>query len=416
MIRSVGLALLALLVAAPAWGQGEWQADGTFHPRITIRTDRGDVVRRSDRVGVFFETDEDGYVTLFRIDTDGRIRMLFPSQPWDDNFAVGGRRYRVPHPYGSSNRYTFAVDDYPGVGYLVAVLSRDPFDFDRYVRNDHWEYRAVAHEGRVTGDPYVAADEIVEQLLPPGYTMYGIDILPYFVEQRYEYPRFLCYDCHTYVAYPVWDPYRDWCGTFRIVIYDDFYRYPSRLYPGRGVTVAARVNLRPRYIIKTRLHTDPHITRIRPMPSGTPPALDEGVTGRQLGGIGSIPAPGQRAGRSASGGLSGVLRRLVGGQDAKAPATSVRPDASGSPGAQPRPQLERRVKEKQDTPAATRRPAPEQGGRGEPRASPGAPAARPTRQAQPTRRPAPATATGRKPASPSKKKPSQRRPPQTQTP
>lgn len=285
MIRIVGTALFVSLLAAPVSGQGEWGADGDFHPRITIRTDRGDLVRRSDPVAVFFETDEDGYVTLFRIDTDGRIRILFPSQPWDDNFAVGGRRYRVPHPYGSRGGSTFTVDDYPGVGYLVAVVSRDPYDFDPYVRNEHWEYRAVAHEGRITGDPYVAADEIVEQLLPPGYTMYGIDILPYFVEQQYEYPRFLCYDCHTYVAYPVWDPYRDWCGTFRIVIYDDFYRYPSRLYPGRGVVVAARVNLRPRFIITTRTHTDPHVTRIRPTPSGTPPALDGGITGRQLGGI-----------------------------------------------------------------------------------------------------------------------------------
>ncbi|MDH3292620.1 MAG: DUF4384 domain-containing protein [Gemmatimonadota bacterium] len=406
MNRAVGAVLLTMLLATPAWGQGEWQAEGEFHPRITIRTDRGDVVHRSDRVTVSFETDEDGYVTLFRVDTDGRIRILFPTQPWDDNFAVGGRRHRVPHPSGNRGGFTFAVDDYPGVGYLVAVLSRDPYEFDPYVRNDHWEYRAVAHEGRITGDPYVAVDEIVEQLLPPGYTMYGIDVLPYFVEQQYDYPRFLCYDCHTYVAYPVWDPYRDWCGTFRIVIYDDFYRYPSRLYPGRGVVVAARVSLRPRYVIKTRLHTDPYVTRIRPMASGTPPALDGGVTGRQLGGIGSVPAPKARAGGGTSGGFSGVLRRLVGGEDAKRPATRARPDAARSPDAQPRPQLERRAKEKPDTPATTRRPAAESGRPGKSGTSPRVTPARPA----PTRRPAPATATGRKPASPSKGKLPQRKP------
>ncbi len=407
MMRVVGMTLLVAFLAAPAWGQEEWDRDADFHPRITVRTDRDDVVRRADRIAVFFETDEDGYVTLFRIDTDGRIRILFPTQPWDDNFAISGRRYRVPHPQGSRDGYTFAVDDYPGVGYLVAVVSRDPYGFEPYVRNDHWEYRAIAQEGRITGDPYVAADEIVEQLLPPGYTMYGIDILPYFVEQRYEYPRFLCYDCHAYVAYPVWDPYRDWCGTFRVVIYDDFYRYPARLFPGRGVVVAARINLRPRFVIATRTHTDPHVTHIRPTPSGTPPAMDGGVRGRQLGGVGSVPAPAARSGTSSPRGLSGVLRRLIGGQDGKAPTTRARPDASESPDARPHPQLERRGTGKGETPAATRRPA----------AEPKSPAARtPTQRAQPTRRPAPATATGRKPSTPSKSSSSARKPPKTRWP
>ena len=66
-------------------------------PHIQLWTDRDDgtVYHRGDRVRVYFRTDEDAYVTLFRVDTDGRVRVLFPADPWDDNFARGGRAYEV---------------------------------------------------------------------------------------------------------------------------------------------------------------------------------------------------------------------------------------------------------------------------------------------------------------------------------
>ena len=35
---------------------------------------------------------------------------------------------------------------------------------------------------------------------------YDYDIVPYYVDRRYDYPRFVCYDCHAYASYDEWDP------------------------------------------------------------------------------------------------------------------------------------------------------------------------------------------------------------------
>ena len=37
---------------------------------------------------------------------------------------------------------------------------------------------------------------------------YDYDVVPYYVERHYDYPRFVCYDCHAYASYSEWDPYR----------------------------------------------------------------------------------------------------------------------------------------------------------------------------------------------------------------
>ena len=48
------------------------------------------------------------------------------------------------------------MDDDPGVGYLFAISSRRPFDFDDITRGDYWDYRLI-DGGRIQGDPYVRA-------------------------------------------------------------------------------------------------------------------------------------------------------------------------------------------------------------------------------------------------------------------
>ena len=66
-------------------------------PRVEIWTDRADDPYATGQgVRVHFRTEQDAYVTILRIDTDGRVRVLFPREPWEDNFARAGRDYDVP--------------------------------------------------------------------------------------------------------------------------------------------------------------------------------------------------------------------------------------------------------------------------------------------------------------------------------
>src|SRR5258706_538372 len=82
----------------------------------------------------------------------------------------------------------------------------------------------------------------------PNYDEYSYDVLPYYVEQHYDYPRFLCYDCHAYASYSYWNPYSYSCFRFRIVMYDDYFYYPNRRYAGARFVYRSAPRLAPRYV------------------------------------------------------------------------------------------------------------------------------------------------------------------------
>lgn len=184
-------------------------------PRVEVWTNRGDdVFTRGDRARVYFRTDRDAFVTVFRVDTDGRVRVLFPRDPWEDTFVRGEREFEIE---GTASGRAFHVDDYPGVGYVFAIAAVDPFDYAAIVSGDHWDYRLIA-DGRVRGDPYVALTDLAERIVAEGYEEWDYDIAEYYVERHYDYPRFACYDCHAYASWTYWDPYAFYCSRFRIVI------------------------------------------------------------------------------------------------------------------------------------------------------------------------------------------------------
>ncbi len=259
-----------------------------YRPRVEAWTDRGDSPYASGQwVRVHFRADRDAFVTILRVDTDGRVRVLFPREPWEDNFARGGRDYEVQ---GGSGPDAFYIDDYPGVGYVFAVASADPFVYDGIQRDEHWDYRLIA-DGRVRGDPYVALTDLAQRIVPDGYSDWDYDITPYYVQQHYDYPRFLCYDCHTYVSYSSWSPYDYTCVRFRIVVFDDPYYYPYRYYGGTRVVFTRPYRPEPRFIFKDREASDLFITRVRERPVNDDRRRDVGVRGRDLGGTGVIPPP-----------------------------------------------------------------------------------------------------------------------------
>jgi hypothetical protein len=265
-----------------------------YRPRVELWTNRGEaaVYARGERVRVFFKLDRDAFVTIFRVDTDGRVRVLFPREPWEDNFARGGREFEIE---GRSSGDAFSIDDYPGVGYLFAVASADAFTYDAIESGDHWDYRVIA-DGRVRGDPYVAMTDLAQRIVPEGYADWDYDVVSYNVEQHYNYPRFLCYNCHTYVSWPYWDPYNYSCIRFRVVVYDDPWYYPYRYYGGTRVVYGRPYRPQPRFIFKdwggNQPSRDGFVTRERERPTNDNGR--RGVTGRDLGGIGVIPPPNVR--------------------------------------------------------------------------------------------------------------------------
>ena len=270
-------------------------------PGIRVWISGSDLRRRGDRVQVYYRTERDAYVTIFRIDTDGRVQLLFPRDPSEENYGYGGATYSVSN---YDRHSAFYVDDYPGVGYIFAVASTDPFNYHPILNGGRWDLHVVS-DGRIHGDPRSEMEEIAVQLMESDYADFDTHLLPYYVEQRYDYPRFVCYDCHTYTPFAYWDPYLAWCRRFTLVVYrDPYYYYPSYWYPTRyyggryygGTQVVYTQPRGSRYIFKNRDNSAPGVDyrdrRTTETATSNRRTVDErGVRGIDLGGRGSVPAP-----------------------------------------------------------------------------------------------------------------------------
>ena len=266
-----------LAPAAHVWAAG----------RVTVWTDHEEPYARGQAARVFLGVHEPSYVAVFRVDTDGRIRTLFPREPWTDSYLRDEPQLELAGPSGSRS---FVVDDDPGIGYVFAVASPRPLDLRPITRGDSWDYRLV-DGGRIQGDPYVALTDLAARLAPGA--RYDYDLTPYYVGRRYDYPRFVCYDCHAQASYDEWNPYHASCTRYRVVIRDDPSYYPYR-YGGRNVVAGRPAHPGPRYVFRD---ADPGRAAV----SGGDPERrrnderDLGRTSEDVGGRGAVPAPGTPA-------------------------------------------------------------------------------------------------------------------------
>lgn len=277
--------------------------------RISVWADREQPYQRGDGIRVYFRTGAPGHVTILRVDTDGRIRTLFPREPWQPTNVRGSRTLEV---VDSRQRPALTIDDGPGIGYLFAITSPVPFEYEVVTRGEYWDFRVI-EEGRIRGDPYVELTNLARRIAPGGDYQY--DIAPYYVERRYNYPRFVCYDCHSYASYEEWDPYATACVRYRIVIYDDPAYYPYRYNQGRNVVTGRPLRPAPRYVFKDADPGTEYVTRLRQRESHDlrRSRVDRGRTSADVGGPGAIPAPGVTPGAPLEPGARAerVLRRDI---------------------------------------------------------------------------------------------------------
>jgi len=251
--------LLSVAAARAAAVGGQAQELPGLEARVWL--DRGEepVLQRGSQVRVYYRTSEDAYAAIFRIDTDGVISMVFPQHPGAIEVVRGGRDYRLLFP----DAPLWSVGDEPGVGYFFMVASPEPLDFSAFAYDERlgWDLGPVS--GVVYEDPYVAIDDYVAELVPGWEVVpYALDFLTYHVGNTYSYPRFLCYDCHTARPYASWNPYDVACTSFRVVIWDDPYFYPTYRYSGTSVVVARPARSLPRYEFVTRA---PYDIGVRPL-------------------------------------------------------------------------------------------------------------------------------------------------------
>src|SRR5437016_1832013 len=138
MLFSVILSLAAGAPLAAAPPTAFLQGPGDPAVRVSLNDDGRYGLNQSARVKV--RTREDGYLLVLRTDVDGWVRVLYPTDPADDHFVRGGHEIEVR---GRGDREAFTASRHEGTGVVLAAVSEHPFDFHQFVRNDHWDYRAL---------------------------------------------------------------------------------------------------------------------------------------------------------------------------------------------------------------------------------------------------------------------------------
>lgn len=139
-------------------------------PPVTVSLNNGGQYSRGDYAQATFRASADGYVLLLQTDQDGRIRVLFPLDPGDDNFIRGGKTYKV---IGRDNRGSFYLDQAGGSGMVYVAWSKSPFRFTDFVRGDHWDY-SVFDQYSAADDPESQLTDLVLQFTAQGFD-YAID-------------------------------------------------------------------------------------------------------------------------------------------------------------------------------------------------------------------------------------------------
>ncbi|MDH3455561.1 MAG: DUF4384 domain-containing protein [Gemmatimonadota bacterium] len=213
---------------------------------------RGDV-RRGDRVRVYARTEGDGYLLVLHAEPDGRIRILVPSDPFEDNYVRGGRDMEIR---GRGDREAFRIYESQGVGTVYAAYSRDPFRVDAFIRGDHWDYR-LFDSWRLNEelDPEAELTALVQEMA--GGTAFSYDLTHYYVGERVADRSVYYGSSHYYpgswnfslgwgwspwwsVSYGwgrYWDPWYDpywydpWAYSWRHTAWRPYYWYSGYYYP-----------------------------------------------------------------------------------------------------------------------------------------------------------------------------------------
>lgn len=352
---------------------------------VRVWTNRQGAMDRGDKVRVYTRAAGDGYLLVLHVEPNGRVRVLFPLDPLDDNFVRGGQDYEIR---GRGDREAFRVYDLSGAGTIFAALSPDPYRFEPVVLNAHWDYRAEAW--RMSGDPEADLVALVDQLTAGA--RYDYDIQRYVVGSYVAYggdwyqPSFYdpYYHGHSWYGgsgfsirvglgygwWPrygynpwYWDPWWDfwwypatcWGGCFYgywpYYYYNSYYpvyAYPYRA-PARYVYVTSGgTTVRGGYTFKSPtdrwgLAPDPIGVRRRTTTASAGSAASPSRVGAEPSGRRTASAP--------SGSTAPDTRATPGRRTADQPSSATAPGTRATPG--------RRTVDQPSAPPATRTPAPQ---------------------------------------------------------
>jgi len=148
---------------------------------VTVRLNH-DQFTAGDHARVYVRTEQDGYLVVLHADAEGRVRVLFPLDPSDDDFVRGGKKLEVRD---RADRDAFQIEGNEGSGTVLVAVAPDAYDFSAFTRNDHWDFRALGGpSATVKDDPLARLLDIVRQLSGDSTGRFEYDYATYVVNSR----------------------------------------------------------------------------------------------------------------------------------------------------------------------------------------------------------------------------------------
>ena len=180
----------------------------TLRVGVWLDKSEDEIYSRGADLTVGFETNEDAYAVVYRIDTEGQVTVLWPRSRFDDGFVFGAHEYLLPVTGAKRLRTSSRT----GEGFVEAIVSRYPFDLRSLEVDFHHEHTADRYEFAVAGDPFLAMNEINFAVtgLEDAADFVVTNYATYYVHEKVDHPRYLCNQCH-FEDDVTYDPYRDTC-------------------------------------------------------------------------------------------------------------------------------------------------------------------------------------------------------------
>lgn len=252
LTQAVALRLLVPVVAAGAAAPAILVAQRA--PNVDVWFENGNEFDRGQPGQVMYSGDAGSYVTVLRVNTDGRLTVLSPRQP-NERSRFGASRSGMGVP--------FQADPTEGVGYVFAVASRTPFDFRNYRgKGNTWNVGTLGERGSV--DPFEIVDRFARSSVGQRGA-YSIAYAPYEIGRggvgRASYQQGVRYDDD----YGYYGGYQDpWGASPYRLGYDNF-RYQG----GYGYNRGQGHRYGYGYGADSRYSRDPRMHSLRHCPDGT---------------------------------------------------------------------------------------------------------------------------------------------------
>jgi uncharacterized protein DUF4384 len=178
----------------------------TDNPPLRIWLSQDGNYAYPDRAKVYVKSANPGYLIVLRADADGRVQVLFPLDPGDNQRIDGDRKYELK---GRGRREAFVADDTAGHGTVLAAFSDSPFLVDRFARDGHWDLAALSATRDSADDAEATLRGLVDRMNPTG-DKFTYAVATYLVSARYAREHYISpFDVRW--GYDLWGgPGRDW--------------------------------------------------------------------------------------------------------------------------------------------------------------------------------------------------------------